>query len=72
MEQEYQSFTLIYACAWCPEKSWTQLQEKQAYTHGICAKHKFLLITKFKIHRYAKKIDAGIQSVILNMSISLG
>ncbi|HSX40865.1 MAG TPA: hypothetical protein VLF68_04630 [Candidatus Saccharimonadales bacterium] len=42
---------LIFACAWCPASSHTPLKKGEAYTHGICAFHKTLLLSQVTIFR---------------------
>ena len=29
---------LVWACAWCPKRTWKPLKKGQNYTHGICPK----------------------------------
>lgn len=39
---------VIYACAWCPKKTYQKLAKNQEYSHGICVIHKEQLILQIK------------------------
>ncbi len=40
--------SVVFACSWCHQEDLPTLHKGQAYTHGICTKHKLKLLMRVR------------------------